>query len=265
MAAKKKIIHKMINLGLIDEPEGVIRLEIDPDKIKELSESIRAMGLLQPILLRPKNGRFEIVFGHRRFMAIQLLGSARISASVKEIDDETTALMRATENIAREDITPIEEAAIYQDLRDRGGLRIDQIGKKMGKTPGVIRRRLDLLRMPSCLQQAIHKKQISYGVAEELWRLGDEAEIEYLLQFAIDHGITVAVARQWVKDKLDERRRQHTDIGRGGVVDRSPIEPRPTYYACDICMGSVKIEESKALRVCVGCMSVIKKGLEVTE
>jgi len=263
MVTKKKVTHKMINMGLIDEPEGVIRLEIDPDKIKELSESIRAIGQLQPILLRPRKDRYEIVFGHRRFMATQLLGSARISAIVKEIDDNVTALMRATENIAREDITLIEEAAIYQDLRDRGGLRLDQIAKKMGKTPGVIRRRLDLLRMPPCLQQAIHKKQIGYGVGEELWRLGDEGEIEYLLQFAIDHGITVTVARQWVKDKLDERRRRGTDVGGGGVVDRSPIEPRPTYYACDLCSEAVKIEDSKAVRVCTVCMSVINKGLGV--
>jgi len=263
MAAKKKIIHKMIDMGLIDEPEGVVRLEIDPEKIKELSESIRAMGQLQPILLRPRKDRYEIVFGHRRFMATQLLGNARISAIVKEIDDNVTALMRATENIAREDITLIEEAAIYQDLRDRGGLRIDQIAKKMGKTPGVIKRRLDLLRMPNCLQKAVHKKEINYGVAEALWGLGDEADIEYLLRFAIDHGVTVTVARQWVKDKLDERRRQHTDIGGGGHVERSPMETRPTYYACDLCTDPVKIEESKALRVCTVCISVIQKGLGV--
>lgn len=263
MAKKTTTTHKMIDMGLIDEPEGVIRLEIDPDKIKELSESIRAMGQLQPILLRPKNGRYEIVFGHRRFLATQLLGSARISATVKAIDDELTALMRATENIAREDITLIEEAAIYQDLRDRAGLRIDQIGKKMGKTPGLIKRRLDLLRMPGCLQKSIHKGLISYGVAEELWRLGEESEIEYLLQFAVDHGITVAVARQWVKDKLDERRRRQTDIGGGGMVDRSPLEVRPTYYACDICTDPVKIELSKALRVCVNCVTLIRKASEV--
>lgn len=263
MAKKKTATHKMVDMGLIDEPDGVVRLEIDPDKIKELSESIKAIGQLQPILLRPKNERYEIVFGHRRFLATQLMGSARISAIVKVIDDEVTALMRATENIAREDLTLIEEAAIYKDLRDRAGLRVDQIGKKMGKTPGLIKRRLDLLRMPPCLQKSIHEGSISYGVAEELWRLGEVDEIEYLLQFAVDHGITVTVARQWVKDKLDERRRRQTDVGGGGMVERSPLEVRPTYYACDICTDPVKIELSKALRVCVSCVAIIKKASEV--
>lgn len=256
---------KMIDLGLIDEPEGIIRLEIDQDKIIELAESIKAIGQLQPILLRPKAERFEIVYGHRRFMAVQRLGKARILASVKDIDDETTALMRATENIAREDITPIEEAAIYQDLRDRAGLRIDQIGEKMGKSAGLIKRKLDLLKMPPCLQKALHKRQIGYGVAEELWRLGEVGDIEYYLLFAIDHGITVAVARQWVKEKLDERRRKSSDVGESRGVDRSPLELKPTYYACDICTKPVELEKSRVMRVCPNCNKTIKKAMEVTE
>lgn len=264
---KKKIRPsiKMIEMGLIEEPEGMIRMEIDQDKIIELSESIKAVGLLQPILVRPKGERFEIVFGHRRFMAVQRLGEDRILAGVKEIDDETTAIMRATENIAREDITPIEEAAIYQDLIDNSGLRIDQIARRLGRTGGIIKRRLTLLRMPTCIQKAIHKREIGYSVAEELCQLGDGPDLEYLLMITIDHGATQSVVRGWVKDKLDERRRKVSGTGGGGGDDNSPLELKPTYYACDICHNPTDLNKSEIMRMCKQCVSAIKKGMEVTE
>jgi len=265
MATKRKDPIKLIEMGLIDEPDGVIRLDINPDTILELSESIKAIGLLQPILVRPKGERYEIVFGHRRFLATQKLGAARIMATIRGLDDPTTALMRATENMAREDITPVEEAAIYQDLIDNGGLRIDQIADRLGRSGGIIKRRLTLLRMPTCLQKAIHKKEIGYSVAEELWPLGDGPDLEYLLMISIDHGATQSVVRTWVKDKLDERRRKASGTGEGGGVDSSPLELKPTYYACDICHNPTDLNKSEVMRMCKQCKSAITKGLEVTE
>lgn len=226
MAVKEKSQVKMVEMGLIDEPDGIIRLRIDPEKIDELAESIKAIGQLQPILIRPKDKRYEIVYGHRRFLATQRLGKARILSTVRELDNQTTALMRATENIAREDISPIEEAAIYQDLSETAGLSIDKIASRMGKSASLIKRRMDLLRMPPCLQKAVHNKEIGYSAAEELWSLGDLTDIEYYLGFAVDHGATVEVIRGWVKEKKDERRRSKVDID-GGRGFSSPMEVRP--------------------------------------
>jgi len=256
MAVKRKALVKMIEMGLIDEPDGVIRLEINPDTILELSESIKAIGLLQPILLRPKGKRYEIVYGHRRFLATQRIGSARILASIKELDDQTTALMRATENIEREDISAIEEAAVYKDLMETGGLTIEQISSRMGKSVGIIKRRLDLLKMPPCLQKAVHLKQIGYSIAEELWRLGNLGEIEYLLGYAVYHGATQSVVRIWVKDKLDERRREKSgnEPGRGAI---SPLATRPVYVACDSCSNPMEIGQETVLRCCKVCTEAI--------
>jgi ParB/RepB/Spo0J family partition protein len=261
MAVKKKDLIRMVEMGLIDEPGGIIRLEIDPEKIKELADSINAIGQLQPILLRPNKERYEIVYGHRRFLANQLLGKARILATIKELDDKTAALMRATENVAREDISPIEEAAVYVDLRDQAGMTIDEISKRMGKSAGIIKRRMDLLRMPQCLQQAVHKKHIGYSVAEELWSLRELSDIEYYLGFAIDHGATRDVVRGWVKEKLDEiRRRGSASGGRGEVL--SPMQNRPVYVACDLCQGSMEIGDETVFRSCPKCTKALKKAME---
>jgi len=253
--------ERQVGIGLIDEPAGIIRMEIDPEEIEKLSQSIRAIGQLQAILVRPVGDRFEIVFGHRRFLACQKIGLAKIRAMVKDLDDVTTALMRATENVERKDISPLEEAAVYQDLYENHGMTVDQIAERMGKSGGVIKRRLDLLRMPPCLQKAVHKKEIGYSVAEELWSLGELADIEYFLGFAVDHGATKEVVRQWVKDKKDERRRAKS-AGGGGRLEFSPMQERPSYTACDTCLNPMEIGSETILRVCPVCAKVIESALK---
>ena len=250
-----------IEINLIDEPEGIIRMDIDPDGVIDLAASIKEIGLLQAILVRPRDGRYEVVFGHRRFLACQRLGMSRILATVRELDDIQVALMRATENIERIDISPIEEAAVYQHLHEQLGLSIDAIGQKMGKSPSIVRRRLDLLRMPANLQQAIHQGKIGYSVAEALWSLGDTSAIDYYLPFAIEHGATLEVVRGWVRDHKDELRRQEGGPVRGGGF-ANPMEACPVYVACDLCRGAMEIGHETVIRACPTCTNILSKTQE---
>jgi len=253
---------KSVNLELIDEPAGRIRLEISEEGIQELANSIDSIGQLQPILLRPVGDRLEIVFGHRRFLAHRRLGRKKIDAIVRELDDVEVALMRATENVVSLRLSPIEEAAVYVDLRDTHKLTLDDIAGRMGKSVGVIKRRMDLLKMPPCLQKAIHSKGINYGVAEELWSLGDLAKIEYFLQFAVEHGATVLVVRAWVQDEKKKMRLKDSDV-EGGESLANPMQTRPVYVPCDLCLGSMEIGTETVIRACEGCTKAIKKAVGV--
>lgn len=227
---KRKIAE--ILLISIDEPSQVDRLEIDAAKVAELAESISEIGLLQPVLLRPVGDRYEVVAGHRRFLACQRLGCAKIDAIVKEMNDQEAAIIRASENLERENLTPLEEATIFSNLFRRHGMKLEQIAKKFGYKAGTIKRRIDLMKMPPQLQQAVHEKRISVSVAEELWSVKDVTHLDYLLSFAIDEGCTTMIARQWCKDWQDAERRKKNDIGGGGQV-LEPSEPRPVYVSCD--------------------------------
>lgn len=255
---------KEIDLEKIDEPKGTIRLEIDPREITSLAESINEIGLLLPINVRAVAERFEIVAGHRRVLAFKELGRKRIPCIVGVFSDLDSALARATENLGRVDLSLIEEAAVYSDLHANHGLRIPEIGKKMGKSGGVVKRRLDLLKMPPELQQAVHRKQISYSVAEELWSLGDSTAIDYYLGFAIDHGATQTVVRGWVKDWNDQKRRDASGTVRGGE-DRSPAEPRPVYVACDLCKGPMEVGTEFTFRTCKSCSKGITEAVAKSE
>jgi len=252
MTQKTKDKIANIDLLFIDEPKVVDRMGISTEAITELAASISEIGLLQPILLRKDGDRYEVIAGHRRFLAHKLLGLRFIKAIIKVMTDQEAALARATENLGRVDLTPVEEATVYYNLVNTHKLSYEEIGRKFGKSPGLIKRRMDLLKMPPQLQKALHDNKISIGVAEALWPITDTATLDYYLSFALDGGCTVDVARQWCKDWRDSVRRQTNDVvGAGEVV--GPFEPRPCYLPCDLCHGPVELGNDKMLRICPEC------------
>lgn len=252
-----------ITMEKIIEPHGVIRLEIDPGEVKSLAENIQEIGLLQAINVRVSGEGFEIVDGHRRYLAFQELGRKKIPCIVGDFSDVASAVARASANLRRVDLSPIEEAAVYADLYDNYSLSYDKIGRILGVSGGVVKRRLDLLKMPPELQKAIHQKLISYGVGEELWRITEHSEMIYYLGFATDHGVTVAVARNWVKDWKDKKRRAASDVG-GGGGGRSPLESKPVYVTCDLCSGPMELGSEKTIRACEPCYESIRKAITST-
>ena len=246
-----------IPLAQIDRPSKIDRLEIKQEAVEELAKSMSQQGLLQPVILRKVKGRYEIVAGDRRCLAANLLEWKEIEAHVEDLTDEQTAEIRATENLLRVNLTPIEEAKVYENLHKFHSYTIEKIARKMGVSASIVKRRLDLLKMPVFLQQAIQKEQINYGVAEALWTIQDPSACKYYLSFAVDHGATVAVAREWARDWKEQNRRNEQQ-------DQDPMELenplqqqnsiRPTYLACDICEAPIEMSKVKIIRICPSCM-----------
>jgi len=260
MSKLKKSTIRDVELNLIDEPKDVLRMDIDPQIISDLAQSISEIGLLQPILIAVDGDRFELVFGHCRFLAHKELKLQTIRAIVRHMTQQEIGVARATENINRADLTPIEEANTYINLINIYGLSVDEVSKKMGKSPGTIKRRMDLLRMPPKLQEAVHKKRLSISVAEELWVIADLGDLDYYLSFAIDGGCTRDVARSWAKEWKDNKRRQKS-ASEQTPLTHAPNEPRPVYVSCDLCMGPMEIGQETVLRLCPECAATIKKSL----
>jgi hypothetical protein len=193
-------------------------------------------------------------------LAVLSLERETINCVIAEMDDTTTIMARATENLARKDISPIEEGKIYKSLVEKHGVKIDVIAKRMGISSGLVKRRMDLMKMPPQLQKAIHEKKITYSVAEELWSLGDNGAIDYYLGFCIDHGATQGVVRTWVYEWKAAQRRKEAGDGRGRDA-LSPMESRPVYVACDTCEAPMKLGEESVLRCCKTCLAAIAHGM----
>lgn len=231
-------------------------MEIDQGAIEDLAKSIKHRGLLQPIGVAPRGDRYTIIFGDRRYLAHQFLDLKFIMCRIEDISDDQIVIDRCMENIQRVDLTPFEEGHIYVGLKEKAEMSIEQISKQVGKSPGTIQRRMDILRMPESFQKAIHEGEVSISVAEELWSCPDGAKREYFLELAVEHGITALIARNWVQEFRKQKREKKEGDGGGGL---SPMEYEdvPIYRACDICRDPVQYKDLRELRMCKNCFDAI--------
>lgn len=150
------------------------RREFDDDALQELANSIRQIGLVQPITLRDMgDGTFTIIAGERRWRASQRVGLTTIPAYIRTVDDENMLEMALVENIQREDLTAIEVALAYQNLIEKHSLTQDQLSEKVGKNRATIANYLRLLKLPASVQMALRNKEIDMGHARALLSISD--------------------------------------------------------------------------------------------
>lgn len=145
------------------------RREFDAEALEELSESIRQIGIIQPITLRKmEDGTYQIIAGERRFRASQMAGLASIPAYIRTADDEKMMQMALVENIQREDLNAIEIALAYQNLIEQYDLTQDALSEKVGKKRATIANYLRLLKLPAQVQMALQKREMDQGHARAL-------------------------------------------------------------------------------------------------
>lgn len=249
-----------IELALIEEPEQAIREKIDPETLKELAESINEIGLIQPVLVRKKKGgKYEIVAGHRRFLACKLNKMKTIKAIIVDTDKTTQELMKLHENIFRDNITAIEEAKWIDYMMRNLKLTQKQIAEKINKSTAYVSERLKLLELNKELQRAIEQNKISVAVALELSKIDDERELKRLLNYAIDSGANSQTVHIWVQDYLlskvddEEAREELTQHFQASTVDTKIM------FQCFACKKHYELNETIAIRLCKYCFDELNK------
>ncbi len=156
------------------------RLAFDEEGLKELSESIRQHGIIQPLVLRRLGNKYEIIAGERRFKASTMAGLRTVPAIVSNIDDDKSAEIALVENIQRRNLTPIEEAKSYKNLLDRGYMTQEQLAEKMGVSQSSIANKLRLLNLATEVQDALLGEKISERHARSLLALPKEEQPQWL-------------------------------------------------------------------------------------
>ena len=169
------------------------RREFREEELRELSESLKNSGLVQPPTVRRNAaGKWELIAGERRIRAAQLAGWTKIQVTVKEVDDLTAAAMTTTENINREDLNPIEEAVSYRTLQDTFNLTQAEVAEKVGKGRATVANAVRLLELPEEVKTLIQDRHLSVGHAKVLLSLDDEKD-------------RILLARECVNDQLSVR------------------------------------------------------------
>jgi ParB/RepB/Spo0J family partition protein len=252
---------KLVDLDLIIEPEGNVRMAIPERTLFELSESMKEVGLLQPIILTPNKDKLEVVAGQRRWLAAKRLKWKTIRAEVRKLTRVQIALIRATENLQKEGLTSIEEGAVYADLFDQHKLTMKMIADRMGKSVHHVKRMMDLLRMDPEVQKAVHHGKISNAVAFELNKIGEKKDLYRYLELAVENGVTSTVAAQWT-----EEYRKGLQYLNDRSLEPSPIADKTKeekyYTMCQTCEGPMEYKDMRVIKICAKCNDLIIKVVQ---
>jgi ParB family chromosome partitioning protein len=167
------------------------RTHIDEDELGELTASIEASGLLQPVIVRPRNGKYELIAGERRLRAVQSLGWPKIPAVVRDVDDQTLLTLALIENLQRNDLTAMDEAAGYHRLGEEFKLPQAEIARLVGRNRSTVANLVRLLKLPDEVKSLIQERSLSEGHARALLAMSDEAEMIRLAKEAVEKGWSV--------------------------------------------------------------------------
>jgi ParB family transcriptional regulator, chromosome partitioning protein len=192
-----------IPLNLIEPNPNQPRVHFDEESLSELAASIREIGVLQPILVRAVDeDRYQIVAGERRWRAARRAGLATVPAMVRDVDEAASVEHALVENLQREDLNPLEEAAAYQQLIEDFQLTHDDVAKRVGRSRAAVTNTLRLLQLPPAVQHLVSENRLSSGHARALLGTPDRALQERLAHLALEESWSVRSVEDAVREAV---------------------------------------------------------------
>ena len=219
---------ELIPIEKIEEPKEALRSFIIQENLEELAESIKEQGVLQPLIVRPSGDKYEIVAGHRRYLAAKMVGLEKLPCIVKELSDRETLVQRIHENLKREELNIIDQIELIHKLWDREGMSYKEIGEIFGKSESWAR---DLHRLYYCdeeIKAALAAGHIKKTHAYMLMKHPDRERRLYFLKLCIENGASPRTLDMWIRDDL-------------GVIETLK-EASPIQKITDIRKGSEQVK-----------------------
>ncbi|HVN51733.1 MAG TPA: ParB/RepB/Spo0J family partition protein [Acidimicrobiales bacterium] len=218
-------------VGVVDPNPNQPRTYFDEEALVSLTASVAAVGVLQPVLVRPaEGGRFELIAGERRWRAAKRAGLQTIPALVRTVADADSLEQALVENLHREDLNPLEEAAAYQQLMEDFGLTQEQVANRVGKSRSAVTNTLRLFQLPPSVQKLVAERKLSAGHARALLGSPDRLFQETTARRAVAEELSVR--------EVEELVRQHVD------ADQEPTEEPASRPAASLRpAGLVELEE----------------------
>lgn len=245
------------------------RREFEPEALEQLSASIREVGVLQPVIVRRAGDGYELIAGERRLRASRLAGRQEIPAIVRSADNEASLEQAVVENLHRQDLNPLEEAAALRQLIDDFGLSQDLVAKRVGRSRPAVSNLLRLLALPADLQSDVRDGRLSAGHARALLSLEDEAAQRSVAARVVSGELSVRATETLVKERLELQRRLSGEGPSGGTDDSSASRrsKKPANASGDRPAGVLELEEllSEKLNTVVSVELAAKRGRVIVE
>jgi len=220
-----------LNIGALTPNIHQPRHHFDQQALEELAASIKAQGLIQPVLVRPlpEPGKYEIVAGERRWRASRMAGLDIISCIVRPMDDYESMAIALIENLQREDLNPIEEARALGQIKEHFDITQEALADKIGKSRPAVTNSLRLLKLPDTVQGLLESNTITAGHARALLGLDDPSMMEKLAETIVKKSLTVRATEELIK-KFKER---------GNLPLEKPKRPRQVSEDLDRLIGNL--------------------------
>jgi len=216
----------VISLGIeeIRPDRAQPRRHFDETDIAELAESIRAKGVLLPLIVRRDGGGYVLVAGERRWRAAQKAGLRELPVMVRDVSDKEAFEIALIENIQREDLNPVEEAEAYKRLIEEHGLTQEELAARVGKERSTVANALRLLRLPDAIKEAIVDGRLSMGHARALLAIPEETDLRRAADNVIAAGLSVRAVEALVQRLKSRRSPKQKREGHSGVQVRHLVE-----------------------------------------
>lgn len=208
-----------IPVDLIEPNPFQPRMSFDPEALQELADSVRTFGLIQPLTVRKKGSKYQIISGERRFRACTMAGMDMIPAYIRDANDQGMLEMAIVENIQRENLDPIEVAMSYQRLMEECRLTQEQMADRVGKKRASVANQLRLLKLPAKVQHDLKVGLVSVGHAKVLLGVDDPKAQEMLCDLIVRRGLSVRQLEEKVKA-----------LEKGAPEEKEPQELPEMYY-----------------------------------
>ena len=207
--SKEKV--QIVDIYTVEPDREQPRKNFDPEKLQELSDSIRQYGVLQPLLVQKEKDYYKIIAGERRWRAARLAGLTEIPVIVKEFTPQDSMAVSLIENLQRQNLNPMEESMAYQKLLTEFSMTQEQIAEKLGKSRSAIANSLRLQNLPEAVQKSISEGMISMGHAKVLLGLDDKAEQTRLAVRIIGEKLSVRELEQILAEKKPTKAKKKSE------------------------------------------------------
>ncbi len=242
-----------LSLDAIHSPKFPMRTNIPAAGLEKLADSIKAVGVISPIQVRPNDGVYEVVAGDRRVAAARLAGLTSIPAVVVRVEDKEATARTVHENLYREDVNVWDEAHFLTMALDRLDVTPVELAEQINRSELYVLNRLDLMLYDEPIQEAVKKGVMGLGVAQRLMKIKDDKSRGQYVRYAIEHPITDRIADTWV-----------LEANAGTAYDEVPktveqINERPkgastSSVECRLCLGRLDPKEAKFFFACPTCL-----------
>ena len=246
-----------IPLKQILQPVQPTRARQNADAEAELQDSMRTVGLLNPITVIEEKGRYRIMAGCRRYAAAASLGWKTIRATVFTQASTERELIQLHENLIREEVAPTDEARWLRQVMFSKRWTARQLSLKIRRAESWVSDRLALLSLPTALTDKVDAGEVAYSAARELGRVKDSKKREALIAYAVAGGVDTKTAAQWRQDA--DTGDTNLDPSPPALDDAGRTIPAKMLCRCEICAAPHDIAETRMLKLCASCHDTIMK------